>query len=213
MSGRPPYQVVQSPSVWILSCLKRASRFQMSSADAARGESYQQLPNFHCERGERTSNTFSEACPSLTPETKRVGEKRNRKKWMIKCVQFLITHAFWLCSSVWALPCSRVGLAPRGCLCLFNYCNSGPPAECLHLPLSEVRGGKILRAARSCLPNRSERDPYCYKSPSVDKETSSTFKSPSFSILQRKLALTVHASNSKMTQFVDEMVFIPRTLF
>lgn len=126
------------------------------------GESYQQQPNFHCvKRGEEGKkwNTFSTKLAPAWPQREKVGEKRD---WIDEgCSISDLSLSLGLCLCVWTLACSHVGLALQVCLCLFNYCNSGPPAECLHLPLSEVRDGKILKERLSNLLYSSEIDPSC----------------------------------------------------
>lgn len=89
------------------------------------------------------STEWSGRKKNLTPSPRSFPEPRHKKE----------TENTWLrVFNIWSLtpsvPARLPGRCPVvmwGCLCLFNYCNSGPPTECLHLPLSEVRDGKILK--------------------------------------------------------------------
>lgn len=103
-------------------------------------ESYQQQqPNFHWMKGrKKIEHLPNKDWPSLNSE--------ERLKILDKgCSISDLSLPLFLLVCLWALPCCHVGLALQGCLSLFNYCNSGPPTECLHLALSEVRDGKILQ--------------------------------------------------------------------
>lgn len=128
------------------------------SIGRCRGESYQQQPNFHCvKRGGKNETPFQQSLARPDPREKKVGEKRLRIIDKGCSISDLSLPSPQHCLSV----CSHVGPALQGCLCLFNYYNSGPPADCLHLPLSEVRERKNLEETRSNLPNGSEIDPSC----------------------------------------------------
>lgn len=72
-------------------------------------------------------------------------ERQSGRETRLKRIDKGCSISVSLCLFIWTMSYSHVGLALQGCLCLFNYCNSGPPAECLHLALSEVREGKILK--------------------------------------------------------------------
>lgn len=104
-----------------------------------RWESYQQQPNFHWVKREKKLNTSPTKLAPAWPQ------REKRVKMIDKGCSISNLSLPRNLLAVWVLPCSHVGLALQGCLCLFNYCNSGPPAECLHLPLSEVRGAKFSK--------------------------------------------------------------------
>lgn len=99
-----------------------------------RRESYSQQPNFHWTKCREKIKT---------PSPKSWSEPRCRKE--IENTWLRVFNIWSLTPSVPARLPGHCPVVKRGFLCLFNYCNSGPPTECLHLPLSEVRDGKILR--------------------------------------------------------------------
>lgn len=87
-----------------------------------------------CEEKERENTLFNTTSLHLT----QGGEKEQREKRLkiidkVSSISDVSRFALTLLVSL-----GTVGLALQGSLCLFNYYHSGPPAECLHLPLSEV---------------------------------------------------------------------------
>lgn len=135
---------------------KRVSRLQMSSANAAENLiSSSQI--FRCVKGEKEiKHLFNSACPSLTPERKRRGEKRQKiidKGCSISDPSFSLGTALLRC---WA------GFAGLSKCCLITVIQDHLLKASICLSLRwEMEKSLKREGMTSNLPNSSDIDPLC----------------------------------------------------